>query len=80
MLRVIADKTLAKALNEVSLPRIVIDVGSKFKQMDKILDMKGHNSSPALTKAVEDYLEDGDFSPECFHAMERQYDLSEHSI
>jgi len=53
LLRVIADKTLAKALNEVNLPRIVVDVGSKFKQMDRILDLKNHNSSPVLTQAVQ---------------------------
>lgn len=41
-LRSAADKTLARALNSVHLPQYVVDVGSKFFVMEKLLNYRDH--------------------------------------
>jgi len=42
ILRTIADKTLVRGLSSVNLPPKIIDVGSKFTTMDKLLNLYEH--------------------------------------
>lgn len=44
-LRSVADKCLARALNSQRLPEMIIDVGSKYMVMNKLLNYKNHHAA-----------------------------------
>lgn len=51
-LRSAADKTLARAMNSVHLPQYVVDVGSKFFVMEKLLNYRGHGVNIDLANCL----------------------------